>query len=109
MESIEHRRKVVLAGKIIVLVGWILIPLTLLLLQQFVPLIAGIALCYGLLKIGIEFVKYFGDPDRMIPGHKEKKEKESMHRHFIHHCERNPKGFARLMVENLKAENEKKD
>jgi hypothetical protein len=38
------------------------------------------------------------------PSEKEKAEKELRMRHYFHHCERNPEGFARLKIENLERE-----
>ena len=97
----RHGRNVVLTGKLFVLIGWILIPLAYLLLQQFVTEVGWIAFGIGILQLGVVTIKYFGNPDRWIPGHKRKKEEEAKKAHFIYHCERNPEGFARLRHENF--------
>lgn len=100
----REQRRVVRAGKIIVLIGWVLVPLAILVLQQFVSVIGWMGFTYGLFRLGIETIKYFGDPDKWIPGHKEKREKELKERHYIYHCERNPEGFERLKLENFQNE-----
>ena len=97
----RHTRRLVSIGKLIVLVGWVLVPFVYLLLQQFVSVVGWIAFGIGLVQPSIETIKYFGNPDRWIPGHKKKKEEEARHAHFIYHCERIPEGFARLRQENF--------
>lgn len=99
----EHRR-VVQTGKIIVFIGWILVPFVIMLLQQFILIFGWLAFTLGLLKLGLETIKYFDDPDKWIPGYKEKMEKERREKHYIYHCERNQTGFERLKLENLKNE-----
>jgi len=101
-KKMHHQtRRVVQTGKLIVLVGWILVPLLYLLLQQFVAVIGWIAFGIGIVQLLIFTFKCFGNPDRWIPGHAKKKEEEARHAHFIYHCERNPEGFARLRHENF--------
>jgi len=97
----RERRKIVRASKVLVLVVWILIPLLILILGVTSPFIGAIAFAVSLGKLGIEAVKFFGNPDKWIPGHKEKREREQLERHYIYHCDKNPKGFARLRAENL--------
>jgi len=99
----EHRR-VVQTGKIIVFVGWILVPFVVMLLQQFISIFGWLAFALGIFKLGIETIKHFGNPDKWIPGHKAKMEKERKEKHWIYHCEQNPDGFERLKLENLKNE-----
>jgi hypothetical protein len=86
----------------IVLVGWILLPLVWLLLQQFVAVVGWIAFGSGIIMLAITTVKHFGNPDKWIPGHKRKMDEEREHSHFIWHCKRNPEGFERLRTENFK-------
>ncbi len=38
---------------------------------------------------------------RFCPAEEEKAEKERKMNHYYYHCERNPAGFARLLVENV--------
>jgi hypothetical protein len=89
------------AGNLIVLVFWILVPLVILVLEFTSPIVGAFAFGLSLVKLGIEFVKFFGNPDEWIPGHKAKAEKQRRIDHFVYHCERNPKGFARLVAENF--------
>jgi len=97
----ETRRKVQTVRAIIFL-GWILIPLAILILGVTSPLVGWLAFAFGLCKVAIEGVKLFGNPDKWIPGHKEKKEREAKIKHYAYHCDRNPEGFIRLRAENFK-------
>ena len=100
-----EQRRVVLTGKFMILVGWILVPLVYLLLQQFVALVGWVAFGIGVLQLLVVTIKHFGNPYKWIPGYKKKKEKERKEAHFIYHCERNPEGFARLRAENFERKN----
>lgn len=97
----DHRR-IIRTGKIIVFIGWILVPLVILLLTQFVMVIGWIAFAFALIMLSIETIKHFGNPNKWIPGYKVKKEKELKMAHYFYHCDRNPDGFNRLLGENLK-------
>lgn len=88
-------------GNGIVLVVWILIPLALLILEATSGIAGWVAFGLALVKLAIEAVKYFGNPDKWIPGHKEEAEKQRRIAHYFYHCERNPEGFARLQAENF--------
>ena len=89
------------ATKAIVLLFWILVPLAILVLEFTNPIVGVAAFVLSLLKLGVEFIKFFGNPDKWIPGHKAKAEKERRMAHYFYHCERNPEGFARLRAENF--------
>jgi hypothetical protein len=99
----KERRRIVLTAKTLIAIGWILVPLVYLLLQQFVALIGWIAFGIGIFQLAMVTIKHFGDPDRWIPGHKKEKDDEFRKAQFIYHCERNPEGFARLRLENLRS------
>ena len=103
-KMVIERRRMVLTGKIIILFLWILLPFAYLLLQQFVATVGWIAFAIGILQLCIVTIKFFGKPDRWIPGYKRKKEKELKEAHYVYHCERNPDGFARLRAENFERE-----
>lgn len=98
---IRKRQKEVLTLKGIMLFGWVLVPL-------FITIVGFANFWVGLLlfiisigKIGIEYVKLFGNADKWVPGRKEKMEKERKMKHYYYHCERNPEGFQKLFIENL--------
>lgn len=88
-------------AKIIILIFWILLPLSILILEFTNPIVGAVAFGISLIKLGIEVVKFFGNPDKWIPGHKAKAEKQRRTDHYYYHCERNPEGFARLRAENF--------
>lgn len=90
----------VVAAKVIILIGWILVPFVYLLLQQFVAVVGWIAFGIGIFQLCLITIKHFGNPDKWIPGYKEKTAKESQEAHWICHCKQNPEGFARLRAEN---------
>jgi hypothetical protein len=87
--------------RVLVFVGWILVPLVILVLGVTNALVGWIAFAFGLYKVAVESVKLFGNPDQWLPGHKAKREREARIRHYTYHCERNPEGFARLRAENF--------
>ena len=105
----REQRKMVLTAKIIILIGWILVPLVYLLLQQFVAVVGWVAFGIGVLQLCVVTIKHFGNPERWIPGYKKKKERELEEAHWIYHCARNPAGFARLRAENFEREERERD
>jgi hypothetical protein len=96
----EIRRKV-RTTQAIVFIGWIFVPLVILVLGVTSPLIGWIAFTFAIWRIVVEAIKLFGNPDKWIPGHKEKMERERKMKHYFYHCEQNPEGFARLRAENF--------
>jgi len=89
------------SAKLLVLIFWILVPLGILILEFTNPLVGQIAFGLSLAKLGIECVKFFGNPDKWIPGHAAKSAKQRKMEHYYYHCEKNPKGFASLTAENF--------
>lgn len=92
---------------IIILVTWFgVIPASFILIEYFSPdwVGAGIAL-FALWKIVRTVRKMLGHRE---PSSAEKKrsEKDSKMRHYYYHCEQNPAGFTRLMIENLEKDAE---
>lgn len=82
--------------------------LTLSFFQLFIiPLVSKlfglVAEIFSMGKNAIEFLKLSGKISR-TKREEEKAEIEARHRHYIHHCERNPEGFARLRNENFEAD-----
>lgn len=104
----ETRRKVQTI-RVFVFIGWILVPLVILILGVTSALVGWIAFALGLCKVAVEGVKLFGNPDKWIPGHKEKAEREAKVKHYAYHCDRNPEGFARLRAENFRRQIEEED
>lgn len=100
-EIISGRRKEVLTVKGVVLIGWVLIPLFIAIVG-FANFWVGLLLfIISLTKIFIEYIKLFGNANKLIPGHKERVEKERIMKHYYYHCEKNPEGFKKLFIENL--------
>jgi hypothetical protein len=97
----QRYRREALTTKSVIFVGWILIPLFVV-IMGFASVWVGILLfILSLTKIYIEFIKLFGKADKWLPGHKEKMEKERKMAHYYYHCEQNPEGFRKLFIENL--------
>jgi hypothetical protein len=96
----QHWSARVRATKIAVLIFWVLVPLAILILEFTNPLVGAVAFGLSLLKLGVEAIKFFGNPDKWIPGHRQKAERQRRMEHYVYHCERNPEGFARLRAEN---------
>src|SRR5688572_5497611 len=71
------------AGNLIVLVFWILVPLAILVLEFTSPIVGALAFGLSLAKLGIEFVKFFGNADKWIPGHKARADKQRRIDHFV--------------------------
>jgi hypothetical protein len=108
----EQQKKVIAAeqrsrvrwAKAIFLVGWVAIPLAIA-IAGFANWWVGFAFfLLAVCKVVWRIVESFGSPEKWVPGYKERKKKELLHRHFIYHCERNPEGFARLKAENFERE-----
>jgi hypothetical protein len=97
-------RKQILTLKIILTIWLAAIPAAWAIIQYLGPEWLAIAvLLYSLWQAFRTARKLFGraEPSR---SEKEKAEKERKMGHYFYHCERNPKGFARLMVENFERE-----
>ncbi len=100
-QIIRKKRKETLALKSIILLGWVLIPLFIT-IAGFANFWVGMLLfVISLSKIAIEYIKLFGNVDKWLPNHKAKIEKERKMEHYYYHCEKNPKGFSKILVENL--------
>jgi hypothetical protein len=99
-----EQKSIIRSGKAIYLVGWVAIPLAIL-VAGFANWWVGFAFFLITLgKIGWRLVESFGSPEKWVPGYRERQEKELRNRHFIYHCERNPESFARLRAENFEME-----
>jgi hypothetical protein len=103
-KNLQERRHQNLVLKIILTFWLAAIPAAFAVLKYFGPAWLGmIVLIYSLwkaLQAGRKLLGY-AKPSR---SEKEKAEKELKMAHYYHHCERNPDGFSRLMVENLEKE-----
>ena len=110
-KEIMHRetRRIVRTTQVIVFIGWIAVPLAILILGMTSSLVGGLAFAYGLWKVALEGVKLFGNPDKWIPGHKKNREREAKIRHYTYHCDLNPAGFARLCAENFSKKYEEEE
>lgn len=90
--------------KSIVLLWWVLIPLLIAVVGFASPLAGALLFAISLGKIAWTFVRMFGSPGKWLPGYQDRSEKQRRMEHYYYHCERNPAGFSRLMVENLREE-----
>lgn len=107
-ESIRARYR--LDGRIlkaIVFTGWVILPLLVLLITE-IEIVSRIAFWTAVAKLIWETMKIYGKPRKWFPAYERYRkridEEELRKRHFIYHCERNPKGFARLKAENFERE-----
>lgn len=95
----QQRHKRVLTA---VLVGWLaVIPAAVAIFEFFGPQWLGvIALGYAIWKSWRAYLKLIGRAKPSLT-EAETVEKQSKMRHYYYHCERNPRGFQKLMLENL--------
>lgn len=82
---------------------WILVPLAIELLGATSKIVGLLILAYSIFKAGQALLRLFGfiKPSK---SHADKQEKERKMRHYYYHCEKNPDGFRRLMMENFEKE-----
>jgi hypothetical protein len=100
-QSLKKTRQTVRATKVIVIFWFVVVPLGVALFEFFGPGWLGtVVLLYAFCQAYNEWRKLAG---KRKPTKKEteESEKKSKMEHYYYHCSRNPKGFARLMVENL--------
>jgi hypothetical protein len=103
-QSITKTRKNVQATKIIVLFWFVVVPAGVALFEYFGPGWLGtVVLVYSMWKAVQEGRKLTG---RKKPSEREKEEaeKKTKSEHYFYHCEKNPKGFLRLKLENFEEE-----
>jgi hypothetical protein len=94
------------ALKSILLLGWVLVPM-IIAIAGFASFVVGlILLVISIFKIAWTAVELFGAPSKWFPSYESKKDKERKMRHYYYHCEKNPEGFRRLFIENLKNEDD---
>jgi hypothetical protein len=92
--------------KFILFVLYILVPTAIILSGIIFPGFGILLAIYALFQVGITSIILFGDPEKWIPGHANKAEKKRKMEHYYYHCERNPEGFNRIFIENLKNDEE---
>jgi len=100
-ESLSKTRRNVWATKAIVLFWFVVVPIGVALFEYFGPGWLGtVVLAYALWKAFQEWRRLTG---RKKPNEREKEEAEKKTKsdHYFYHCERNPKGFLRLKLENF--------
>jgi hypothetical protein len=106
--DINHKHKRV-AGRVSIalLIIWLVaIPVTIELLGVTNPAIGYVVLAYSFWKAFIQLMKILG---KWPTGKKEREQSERKRRmdHYFWHCERNPKAFQRLKIENFEREERK--
>ena len=81
-----------------------MIPVGIALLELFSPIwLAILAFFYSVTMAYIQWMKMLGKwPKTDMEISKEEEERRMHHHHY--HCERNPEGFRRLVLENLERE-----
>lgn len=100
------RRKAVArvrTAKVIILIFWILLPLSILILEFMSPIVGAVAFGLSLIKLGIEVVKFFGNPDKWIPGHKANAEKQRRMDHYFFPLRTEPRWFRALEGRKLRS------
>lgn len=100
-KSLGQTRKGIIIWKIILTLWLGVIPATWAIIQFLGPEWLAVAvLVFSLAQAGRAWRKIMGH-EKLSRAEKEKSEKEQKMAHYFYHCERNPEGFARLMVENF--------
>jgi|GEM_PF-720095 len=101
---IKKQRVQVTATKTLLYIWLIVIPLIVAILEFNAPeWVAVLVLAYAFFKAWQEWRKLTGrsQPSKL---EQEKAEIERRKEHYFYHCERNPEGFSRLLVENFDRE-----
>lgn len=96
----HKKKKQIKTGWIIFFVWLVVIPAIIALLEFHSNLLSLIALIYSLfkaLKKGLELTGKWPKSKRA----KELEHEEQLKNHYYYHCQMNPEGFRKLMVENL--------
>lgn len=105
-QDIIKRNKSIRTGWFIVS-GWaviaVIIPILILILGRTNRLIGIIVFAYSLYKAVNKAYKLVSKK-KPSPKELERMEKERKMEHYYYHCERNPEGFRRLMIENFEME-----
>lgn len=94
-------------GWIIFFIWLVVIPVFIELLEYYSNLLSLIALVFCLIKAlkkGLELIGKWPKSEKA----KEKERKEQLKNHYFYHCEMNPEGFRKIMIQNLEkmSENE---
>jgi len=98
------RTKVGIRLSLALLIFWlVVIPVAIGLFGVENPTIATLVLLYSLWKAFVQLMKLLGKWPATRREQEESERKRRME-HYFWHCERNPEGFQRLMVENLDRE-----
>jgi hypothetical protein len=98
-----HRRKVRTAT-VLVFVWLVVVPAIVLLIEFNAPeWLSWLVLLYSLSQVYIQGLKLYGLWPK-TPSEIEAADEERRIRHHHYHCERNPDGFRRLVVENIERE-----
>ena len=103
----EHRKKVrqIKTGWVIFFIWLVVIPAIYAIFEYSSNLLALIALVYSLYKAvrkGLELTGKWPKSKRT----KERDHEEQLKNHYYYHCKMNPKGFRKLMLENMDKMNE---
>ncbi len=81
----------------------VIIPVLFLILQISVAFFATIVMLYAFTKLGVQALKLWGKwPESKYDKRRNDEERAMRHHHY--HCKKNPEGFLRLKVENLRRE-----
>jgi len=103
-QSARKQQRVLKFGWWLVFLWSVVIPVGIALLELFSPIwLAILAFFYSVTMAYIQWMKMLGKwPKTDMEISKEEEERRMHHHHY--HCERNPEGFRRLVLENLERE-----
>jgi len=96
----QKRRRGIKAGSFIFFVWLIIVPLLITILEFYSNWLAIITLVYSCYK-AIQAWRELRGNRRKSKREQDKERKETAKNHYYYHCQMNPEGFRRLMLENL--------
>lgn len=101
----KKRYRSIKTGWVVFFIWLVIVPATIAILGWANRLIGAIALSYSIYKAVVTALKLTGKV-KPSPKEIERAEKEQKMEHYYYHCELNPEGFRKIMIENFKNEAE---
>lgn len=99
-EEKKKKRNQIRSGWVIVFIWGVIIPILIAIFENYNHWISFVAMIYSITKAiqkGLELTGRLPKSKRK----KKKEAKEQLMKHYYYHCQMNPEGFKRLMLENL--------
>jgi len=99
----DLQRKQLRIGLFIFLIWLVIVPAIVIILAQVNFWVGYLVFIYSLWKVIEKGLKLLGKWKKSKKERQREREEEKM-RHYYYHCERNPEGFRKLMIENFERE-----